>query len=73
MKKVTLLIPDTIQLVIASDFGPVFFSEDVTPKNIRQALCDRNGHHKYYWFESSDEVNIISIADYEGSTEKKND
>ena len=73
MKKVTLLVPDTIEHFVGSCSRSRSISEDLTPENIKQALCDRSEYHQYYWFESSDNVHVISITDYEQSNEMEDD
>ena len=65
MKKITLIVPDKIDHVIGSSHGRSSKSEDVSPDNIKKALCDRSHYHQYYYFGSSDEVSIISIVDHE--------
>jgi len=65
MKKITLIVPDKIQYVIGSARGKSSKSEDVSPDRIIKALCDRSHYHQYYYFESSDEVSVVSIVDHE--------
>ena len=63
MKKITLIVPDTINHVIGSSRSRRSKPEDVTPDNLRKALCDRSNYHQYYYFEASDKVKVLSIAD----------
>jgi hypothetical protein len=63
MKKITLIVPDTINYVIGSSRSRRSKSEDITPDNLRKALCDRSDYHQYYYFKPSDEVRVVSIDD----------
>jgi hypothetical protein len=63
MKKVTLIVPDKIEHVVGSSRRTRSKFEDVTPNNLIKALCDRSHYHEYYYFESPDEVKVISIVD----------
>jgi hypothetical protein len=65
MKKVTLLVPDKIEHVIGSSRSRRCSSVEVTPATIKRALCDRSDYHSYFYFECADEVDVISIVDYE--------
>ena len=73
MKKVTLLVPDTIEHFVGSSYRSKSVSEDLTPENMKKALCDRSQYHQYYWFKSPDNVHVISITDYEQSIEMDKD
>ena len=66
MKKVTLMVPDRIEHFTGSRLGSRIDSEDVTPENILQALCDRSEYHQYYYFKYSDTVNVVSIDEVKG-------
>jgi hypothetical protein len=66
MKKITLIVPDKIDHVIGSSRQKRSKAEEVTPDNIKKALCDRKDYHQYYYFESSDRVKVVSIEDHEG-------
>lgn len=63
MKKITLIVPDTIDHVIGSSRSRKTKSEEVTPDKLIKALCDRSDYHQYYCFEASDKVKVISIDD----------
>jgi hypothetical protein len=63
MKKITLIVPDKMEHVIGSSRSRRSKSEDVTPDNLRKALCDRSNYHQYYYFKASDEVQVLSIDD----------
>jgi hypothetical protein len=64
MKQITLIVPDTIDHVIGSSRGRKLKSEEVTMDNMKKALCDRSNYHQYYYFETSDKVQVVSIVDY---------
>jgi hypothetical protein len=63
MKRVTLIVPDKIQLVIGSSRSRRIESEDLKTDSLKKALCDRNDYHQYFYFESPDDVKIVSIVD----------
>ena len=63
MKKITLIVPDKIQHVIGSSRSRIVKSKNVIPDNIKQALCDRDDYHQYFYFESPDDVKVVSIVD----------
>ena len=65
MKKVVLIVPDKIQHVIGSSRGREVESENVRSSNIIKALCDRDDYHQYFYFESPEDVKVVSIVDYE--------
>ena len=65
MKKVTLIVPDKIEYFVGSSRSRRLISVDVTRENIKKALCDRSEYHQYFYFESPDEVKVISIVDCE--------
>jgi hypothetical protein len=65
MKKVILIVPDKIQHVIGSSRSRRVKSEKLRPANIIKALCDRDDYHQYFYFESSDDVKVVSVVDYE--------
>ena len=65
MKKVILIVPDKIQHLIGSSRSRRVESENLTPANIIKALCDRDDYHQYFYFESPDDVKVVSIVDYE--------
>jgi hypothetical protein len=50
MKKITLIVPDKIDHVIGSSRQKRSKAEEVTPDNIKKALCDRKDYHQYYYF-----------------------
>ena len=62
MKKTTLIVPDKIEHVVGSSRSRHCASEDVTADNIVKALCDRSDYHQYFYFESSDKVEVMSLA-----------
>lgn len=65
MKKVILIVPDKIQHVIGSSRSRRVRSENLSALNIIAALCDRDDYHQYFYFESPDDVKVVSIVDYE--------
>jgi hypothetical protein len=65
MKKVVLIVPDKIQRVIGSSRSRAVESENLSTVNIVKALCDRDDYHQYFYFESEDEVKVVSIVEYE--------
>jgi hypothetical protein len=65
MKMVTLIVPDKIERVIGASRSRRSTSVEVTPATIKDALCDRSDYHSYYYFESSDKVEVISIVECE--------
>jgi hypothetical protein len=65
MKKVTLIVPDEIQHVIGTSRSRRVESENLRSSNIIKALCDRDDYHQYFYFESPDDVKVVSIVDYE--------
>ena len=65
MKKVILIVPDKIQHVIGSSRSRRVESENLKAANIIEALCDRDDYHQYFYFESPDDVKVVSIVDYE--------
>jgi hypothetical protein len=65
MKKVILIVPDKIQHVIGSSRSRTVESENLSAVNIIEALCDRDDYHQYFYFESPDNVKVVSIVDYE--------
>ncbi|MHA2408403.1 MAG: hypothetical protein ACXACA_08540 [Candidatus Ranarchaeia archaeon] len=65
MKKVTLILPDKIQHVIGSSRTRTVEIENLNSANIIRALCDRDDYHQYFYFESPDDVKVVSIVDYE--------
>jgi hypothetical protein len=64
MKKVTLIVPDKIEHVIGSSRSRRSSSVEVTPANMKNALCDRSDYHSYFYFECADRVKVVSIVDY---------
>ena len=64
MKKVTLIVPDEIQHVIGSSRRIRSEPEGINPDNMKKALCDRSDYHEYYYFNSPDEVEVLSIINY---------
>jgi hypothetical protein len=65
MKKVILIVPDEIQHVIGSSRSRRVESENLSAVKIIEALCDRDDYHQYFYFESPDEVKVVSIVDCE--------
>lgn len=65
MKKVTLIVPDEIQHVIGSSRSRTVEIENLNSANLIRALCDRDDYHQYFYFESPDDVKVVSIVDYE--------
>jgi hypothetical protein len=65
VKKVILIVPDRIQHVIGSSRSRTVESEKLSAVNITDALCDRDDYHQYFYFESPDNVKVLSIVDYE--------
>ena len=63
MKKITLIVPDKIQHVIGSSRSRRVKSKKVIPENIIKALCERDDYHQYFYFESSDDIRVVSILD----------
>ena len=63
MKRVTLIVPDKIQLVIGSSRSRRIESEDLKAESLKKALCDRSDYHQYFYFESPDDVKVVSIVD----------
>ena len=64
MKKSTMIVPNKIQHVIGSARGSRSKDVDVTADAIKRALCDRKHYHEYVYFESSDDIEVVSIVDY---------
>ena len=64
MKKVILIVPDEIQHVIGSSRSRRVESENLSAVSIIDALCDRDDYHQYFYFESPDDVKVVSIIDY---------
>jgi hypothetical protein len=64
MKKVIFVLPDTIQQVIGSSRSRRVESENLRSVNLIKALCDRDDYHQYFYFESPDDVKVVSIVDY---------
>ena len=65
MKKITLIVPEKIQHVIGSSRSRRVKSQDVMPANLIKALCDRDDYHQYFYFESPNDVKVVSIVDCE--------
>jgi transcriptional regulator of met regulon len=65
VKKITLIVPDKIQHVIGSSRSRRVRSENLMSAKIINALCDRDDYHQYFYFESPDDVKVVSIVDYE--------
>lgn len=64
MKKVSLVVPDQIEHFVGSSLRSRTALEDVYSVNFKQALCDRDHYNEYYWSESPDKVEVISIEEY---------
>ena len=73
MKKVLLIVPEKIQHVIGSSRSREVESENLSAGNIIAALCDRDDYHQYFYFETPDEVKVVSIVDYEEEGEKRDE
>jgi hypothetical protein len=73
MKKVILIVPDKIQHVIGSSRSRTVTSENLMSANIINALCDRDDYHQYFYFESPDDVKVVSIVDCEEQQGKMGD
>jgi hypothetical protein len=65
VKKVILIVPAKIQRVIGSSRSRTVESENLSAVNIVKALCDRDDYHQYFYFESEEDVKVVSVLDYE--------
>jgi hypothetical protein len=63
MKKVTLVVPDSIDVMLGSSRGAKATKKELIPENLMKVLCDRTDYHQHYYFKDSSKVKIVSIVD----------
>jgi hypothetical protein len=62
MKRVVLLLPDTINRTLGGSRWSKTDEADFTEKNLLSVLCDRSNYHDH-WSFSPEDVQILSIED----------
>lgn len=60
MKKVTLIVPDTISRLLGSTRGAVKEEIELNPENLLLMLTFRADYHEDYGFPP-DQINVVSI------------
>lgn len=63
MKKLTLIVPDDIDVVHGSSRSAKATKKELIPENLMKVLCDRTDYHQHYYFKDSSKVIIVSIED----------
>ena len=63
MKKVTILVPDELDVVQGSSRGASATTTEVVPESMMKVLCDRSDYHQHYYFKDESRVKILSIED----------
>jgi hypothetical protein len=64
MKKVTLIVPDSIDVMIGSSRGAKRKKVDVTPGALLKVLCDRSDYHVHHYFGDPGLVKVEGIEDF---------
>ena len=63
MKKVTIVVPDKVDVMLGSSRGGKATKKELNPVNLMKVLCDRTDYHQHYYFMDSSKVKIVSIED----------
>lgn len=65
MKKVTLIVPDRIDVMLGSSRGAKVTEAELVTENIMKLLCDRSDYHQHYYFKDASRVRVVSIEDHD--------